>query len=77
MCACVCVCACVCACVRACVRACVHVCVTWGAAAQDIQASGALGEGAFVYVNFNSVQKIEPALFAAWQANHIYIYIYI
>jgi len=32
----------------------------------EITASGPLPEGAFVYVNFNSYQKIEPELFKAW-----------
>lgn len=32
----------------------------------DIQATSQIGEGAFVYVNFNSYQKIEPVLFNAW-----------
>ena len=32
----------------------------------EIEASGALPDGAFIFVNFNSFQKIEPELFDAW-----------
>ena len=43
-----------------------HILETGPSPRHHIHASTPVGEDMFVYVNFNSYQKIEPALFAAW-----------